>query len=398
MLRIGACACLTILIALAGLNRPSFAETAIVTRVEVSAEDDGRQSAVLEFTAAPDARLFVLRAPDRIALDLSDALPASEPLLESEGGLIESIRHGATGPDRYRYIFRPKSGVEARLRRASEDGGRPSYEILFSKTNGATVIAGEPRLQAAAETQPVVTHEDISDEAINRQTGFTIVIDPGHGGDDDGAIAKNGVMEKDVNLAAAKALRDALEESPGVRVVMTRERDEFVGLVERTEIARREKANLFISLHADSIRYKDLRGATIYTLSEKASDSLSLEIAANENAADRFGGDETNGEAPEVFDILADLTRRETVSYSEHFASSLLAKMRKSKIRFIKNPKRSAAFIVLKAPDVPSVLIELGFMSNAQDAKLLADDAWRTETMTTVAEAITSFYGIGTDG
>ncbi|MEN3791587.1 N-acetylmuramoyl-L-alanine amidase [Fulvimarina sp. MAC3] len=397
MLRIGACACLTILVAFAFELRPAAAETAIVTRVEIEAEQNGQQSAIFDFTTAPDARLFILRSPDRVALDLTDALPASEPLLKDGGGLIEGVRHGATGPDRYRYIFRPKSGVEARLLR-QEDGGAPAtYEIVFSKTNGATVVAGEPRLWAEADAQ-IVTHDDISDEAINRQTGFTIVIDPGHGGEDDGAVAKSGVMEKDINLAAAKVLRDVLEKNAGVRVVMTREKDEFVGLVERTEIARREKANLFISLHADSIRYKELRGATIYTLSEKASDSLSLEIAANENAADRFGGESYGEEAPEVFDILADLTRRETVSYSEHFASSLLARMRQSDIRFIKNPKRSAAFIVLKAPDVPSVLIELGFMSNAQDAKLLADETWRTEAMTTIAEAITSFYGIGKDG
>ena len=163
-------------------------------------------------------------------------------------------------------------------------------------------------------------------------------------------------------------------------------------------MAKRADCVDFISLHADSIRYKELRGATIYTLSERASDRLSLEIAANENEADRFGGANYDPEVPEVFDILADLTRRETVGYSEHFASSLLEKMKRSNIRMIKNPKRSAGFLVLKAPDVPSVLIEMGFMSNAEDAKLLSDESWRTKTMGTVAEAITEFYGIGQEG
>ncbi|EAU42567.1 n-acetylmuramoyl-l-alanine amidase protein [Fulvimarina pelagi HTCC2506] len=398
MLRNGARVCLTILVLSIVLILPAIAETAIVMRVELMAAEDGKQRVVLNFTTPPDARLFVLRSPDRIALDLRDALPAGEPILPDEMGLVESVIHGATGPHRYRYIFHPKSGVEARLSRVSGSESTSSYEITFSRTNGVTVVAGEPRLSQESAEPAVVTDGNDSETTIKQQPGFTIVIDPGHGGDDNGAIAKSGVMEKDINLAAAKTLRNVLEENPGIRVVLTREKDEFVGLMERTEIARHENANLFISLHADSIRYKDLRGATIYTLSDRASDSLSLEIAANENAADRFGGEEYAKEVPEVFDILADLTRRETVSYSEHFASSLLARMRKSDIRFIKNPKRSAAFIVLKAPDVPSVLVELGFMSNVEDARLLADETWRTETMTVMAEAIVAFYGIGTDG
>ncbi|MDY8110636.1 N-acetylmuramoyl-L-alanine amidase [Fulvimarina sp. 2208YS6-2-32] len=377
------------------LVKSAAAETAIVMRVEVQAGAADRQSVVLTFTSAPDARLVVLRSPDRIALDLTDALPASDPELPDESGLIESVRHGATGPDRYRYIFRPREGVEARLDRLTvPEGEGAAYEIRFSRSHGESVVAGKAQLGAKANADVAEGASAATSEAVGDGAEFTVVIDPGHGGEDNGAIAKNGAMEKDVNLAAAKALRDALSDNPNVRVVMTREEDVFVGLFERSRIARRENANLFISLHADSIRYENLRGATIYTLSERASDRLSLEIANNENAADRFGDAADLVEAPEVFDILSDLTRRETVGYSEHFAASLLSEMKRSNVRMIKNPKRSASFLVLKSPDVPSVLIELGFMSNDKDAKLLADEEWRRDTMKTIANAITAFYGL----
>ncbi|RFC62340.1 N-acetylmuramoyl-L-alanine amidase [Fulvimarina endophytica] len=397
MLRIVGSLLIFILASFASPADLARAETAIVTHVEIHPPVDGKQSAVFDFTSAPDARLVVLRFPDRIALDLRDALPAGDPEWDGGEGLIESVRHGATGPDRYRYIFRPRTGVEARLDRIdAESGAGARYEIVFAEA-AETVIAGEPRLSAQAGSEGKSARPASSEHAAASEHQFTVVIDPGHGGEDKGAVAKNGVMEKAVNLAAAKALRDALARQPGIRIVLTREEDVFVGLVERSEIARRENADLFISLHADSIRYDDLRGATIYTLSEKASDRLSLEIAANENAADRFGGADYAPDQPEIFDILADLTRRETVGYSEHFASALLERMRRSKIRLINNPKRSAGFMVLKSPDVPSVLIEMGFMSNASDAKLLADTKWRQEIMRTVADAIIGFYGLDRD-
>ena len=229
--------------------------------------------------------------------------------------------------------------------------------------------------------------------AVPQGRVLKVVLDAGHGGVDKGAVSKSGTLEKEINLAMALALRDALQARGDVEVTLTRDDDTFIPLEERAAIGRRERADLFISIHADSIRYADLRGATVYTLSETASDELSREIAASENAADRFAGEEWQRDEPTVFDILLDLTRRETVSFSEHFASSLVRDLRREDIRLINRPKRSAGFKVLTAPDVPSVLVELGFLSNREDEKLLTDAAWRKDTAAAIARAVMDFFG-----
>ncbi|SMC53649.1 N-acetylmuramoyl-L-alanine amidase [Fulvimarina manganoxydans] len=377
---------------LACLPQSASAETAVVTAVDIMKASDGEQVIRFEFTTAPAARLILLKHPDRIALDFSDAIPAVEPNGTDAATLIETLRHGATGPERYRYLLTPSRPVEASLVDVGAPAGRPTYELRLSESGADTAIVGanaiSPNVTEANARATGVT----AGEATGEGHHFTIVIDPGHGGVDNGAIGENGVKEKDINLAAAKSLRDSLETVSSIRVVLTREDDRFIALGERTAFAQKKDADLFISLHADSIRYHGLRGATIYTLSNRASDALSREIVENENAADQYGAPDLAAEAPEVFDILLDLTRRETVGYSEHFATALLEDFRKAGIRLINNPKRSAGFRVLKAPDVPSVLVEMGFLSNEKDAELLMSEAWREKTMGTLAHSIISFY------
>ncbi len=146
-----------------------------------------------------------------------------------------------------------------------------------------------------------------------------------------------------------------------------------------------------VSLHADSIRYKDLRGATVYTLSEKASDSLSRELADVENSADRFAGPEWDQDAPEIHDILVDLVRRETEALSEHFAIRLVSDLRTGEIRLINNPKRSAGFRVLRAPDVPSILLEMGYLSNPDDEQDLKSAEWQKRLARLLARSIADF-------
>ena len=194
-----------------------------------------------------------------------------------------------------------------------------------------------------------------------------------------------------MNLAFALSLRDALAKDPKVRVLLTREDDRFIPLTERSEIARRAKADLFVSMHADSIRYRDIRGATVYTLSEKASDTLSLEIADSENSADRFAGPEWRaGKTGGLRHSRRPHTTRDD-SFSEHFAAELVEAFDDHKIRLIKNPKRSAGFRVLMAPDVPSVLVEIGYLSNAEDEKLLLKKDWREDTTSAISRAVLDF-------
>jgi N-acetylmuramoyl-L-alanine amidase len=220
-----------------------------------------------------------------------------------------------------------------------------------------------------------------------------IVLDPGHGGIDNGAVAANGVMEKDIVLEFTTELRDQLERSGKYRVVMTRTDDSFIPLVDRVRMARIRQAALFVSIHADAVKKGEgeVQGATIYTLSETASDAEAGRLAETENRADVIAGIDMSHEPGDVADILIDLAQRETKAFSLHFAKTLVGDIKKV-ARMHKNPMKSAGFKVLKAPDVPAVLIELGYVSSKDDLKQLTSGAWRTKTAGAIGQAIDNFF------
>jgi N-acetylmuramoyl-L-alanine amidase len=221
-----------------------------------------------------------------------------------------------------------------------------------------------------------------------------VVIDPGHGGVDNGTQASTGEAEKTLVLDFAKALRDRIEKSGKFRVVMTRDDDTFIPLGDRVKIARANMASLFVSIHADALpkREGDAQGATVYTLSDKASDAEAEKLAEAENKADAIAGVNLTEEPAEVADILIELTQRETRTFSNRFARTLVNEM-KSVARMHKRPLKSAGFRVLKAHDVPSVLVELGYVSNKDDLHHLVSESWRSRTVGSVAQAIDVFLG-----
>ena len=218
-----------------------------------------------------------------------------------------------------------------------------------------------------------------------------IVIDPGHGGVDPGAIGRSGVLEKDITLRTARTLKRRLERSGRYRVVLTRDRDVFIRLRDRIAVARRHDADLFVSLHADSIRRAGIRGLSVYTLSEKASDKEAAELADNENKADLIAGIDLSAETPEVTDILIDLAQRETMNESVRFAAELVQELRRV-TKLLRKTHRFAGFAVLKAPDIPSVLIEMGFLSNRQDERALRQEGYRARIADSVAQAIDRYF------
>ena len=203
-----------------------------------------------------------------------------------------------------------------------------------------------------------------------------VVLDPGHGGVDPGAISVTGAFEKDLTLAMARVVRDQLTASGRYRVVMTRDSDVFLRLRDRVAKAREAGAELFISLHADSIGSSDVRGMSIYSLSENASDREAATLAARENRADALDGINLTAENDEVVNILISLAQRDTMNQSRRFANMLVKEMGRQN-RLVPRPHRSAGFAVLTAPDIPSVLIELGYLSSPQDAKLLGQTEHR---------------------
>jgi N-acetylmuramoyl-L-alanine amidase len=219
------------------------------------------------------------------------------------------------------------------------------------------------------------------------------VIDPGHGGPDSGTKGLDGQDEKDVVLAFAHKLRQTIEKNGKLRVAMTRRDDTFIPLAERVRIARQLKASLFISIHADSVPRSEgfAEGASVYTLSEHASDAEAGRLAETENKSDIIAGVDLSAEPDDVANILIDLAQRETKTFSIQFARTVIGDIKPVAPLHL-HPVKSAGFIVLKAPDVPSVLVELGYMSTRRDLKNLVSSEWQTRTADAMALAVDDFF------
>ena len=217
-----------------------------------------------------------------------------------------------------------------------------------------------------------------------------IVIDPGHGGIDPGSTSGR-IFEKHITLAAAREMKKYLESLGRYKVFLTRTKDMFIRLRKRRTIARNYKADLFVSLHADAIRNKNIRGLSIYTLSEKASDREAAYLAEQENKSDLIAGIDLSNESKEVANILIDLAQRETMNESSRLAYELVKYIRKFS-RTLSNAHRFAGFAVLKSPDVPSILIEMGFLSNRRDEKVLSNPASRAKLARVIGDAIDFYF------
>ncbi len=225
----------------------------------------------------------------------------------------------------------------------------------------------------------------------------TIVIDPGHGGIDPGASAPDGVAEKDIVFAFAKTFKAAMERTGHYNVVLTRATDTFVPLEQRVKIARDNKADLFLVIHADTLtgpllQRSAVRGMTIYTVSDKASDAEAEALAQKENRADIIAGVDLGGKTPEISSVLINLAQRESRAEALKFAGRAIAEAR-SETNITSQPMRSAAFVVLKAPDVASVLIELGYLSNSLDEAQLTSEDWRGKMSAAFTRAVDAFFG-----
>ncbi len=356
------------------------------------AGDATHMRVVVDFDREPDVRWLLLRSPDRMVIDLPATRFFLDPKAVKAQGLVKQVRYGAVDHNASRIVLVGKGPfVVDRLDiLENEKGG--GYRVV-AELSAASDREFEEALAVQAQTTGSTVSTDKSDRVAPAEAAarrFTIVIDPGHGGVDGGAESANGTIEKNVTLAFANELREKLGASGKYDLFLTREGDEFLRLDERVRIARQHGADLFISIHADTIKLKGIRGATVYTVSDKASDAESQALADRENLSDQLAGIEIEEESPEVTDILVDLIRRETHSFSMRFANTLVGKLSNS-VGLINNPHRYAGFRVLKAPDVPSVLIELGYLSNAKDEALMLDADWRGKAAQSIADAVAHF-------
>ncbi len=350
---------------------------------------------VVEFDREPDVQWFLLRGPHRLVIDLPDSGFAFDSEALEPRGLVTNIRYGKLDEQHSRIIVEAKGPFAVErvdvIANETSPGFRMVADIVAASQDDFDAALAEQAATtgsaaAAASTGPVEAAAKADEDE------FVLVIDPGHGGIDGGAEGVSGTQEKDVTLTFSRELRDALEAQPGMAVFLTRDDDRFLRLDERVRIARQHGADLFISIHADTIRYESIRGATVYTISERASDAVAKAAADRENLADSVAGVHVAEENREVADILVDLMRRETHGFSVSFARSLIGEMSDT-VELIKNPHRSAGFRVLRAPDVPSVLVELGYLSNSKNEAQLLDAGWRAKVVTSMKDAILGFAG-----
>ncbi|MBW8284380.1 MAG: N-acetylmuramoyl-L-alanine amidase [Rhizobium sp.] len=356
--------------------------------------DRARTRIVLEFDRKPEIAVRYIARPDRIVVDLpSTVFTFPEADLEARG-LFRDIRYGSMDADSARLVLtadRPARLVASEVK-ANESG--EGYRLVLdaemvSQQDFEKLVKDQTWMTASVDTTATAQRGDrIAQSEPAAPGAFVIAIDAGHGGIDAGATgAATKTQEKEITLAFAKALFDRLKGEPGIEAFLVREGDEFLSLSERVTIARQRGANLLISFHADTLRQGNIRGATVYTISDKASDRMAADLAERENLSDAVGGVSETGEPAEVSDILLDLTRRETQAFSISMADSVVRSF-EGQVALINNPHRYAGFRVLQAHDVPSILLELGFLSNKEDEKLLLDPAWRVKIADLLATAI----------
>ena len=368
------------------------------------AGDSKQTRFVLDLDKAIQFSAFALADPYRVVVDMPQVRFQLAAGVGTAGrGLVKAFRYGLVMPGGSRIVFDltgPAKIANSYLLDAA-NGQPPRLVLELEEVDRTTFVQSlkaesrpelRPAIASAADIAAAAEAAAASKPASPPDLRPVVVIDPGHGGIDNGTQAR-GESEKNLVLGFGLALRDRIEKSGKYRVVMTRTDDTFIPLADRVRIARNQSAALFVSIHADALprREGDAQGATIYTLSDRASDAEAERLAEAENKADAIGGVNLTEEPTEVADILIDLAQRETRTFSNRFARLLMGEM-KSTVRMHKHPLKSAGFKVLKAPDVPSVLIELGYVSNKGDLDHLVSDNWRARTVGSMAQAIDTFF------
>lgn len=384
------------------LPRPALALD--IEAVRFGAHPD-KTRLVIELSESADFRTFTLADPDRVVVDLPGfnwRVPG-----RVQNGLVTNARTGQLQAGIDRLVFdlaRPVTILSAFL--LPRSNGLPDRLVIdLQPVSTAAAAANRDKIHGTLDTS-----EGRSAASGNTRTAGQfgaplparkpagaatkplIMIDAGHGGQDPGATAGRGRYEKHVTLAMARELKRQLEATGRYKAKLTRDTDKFIKLAERVKIGQRAGADLFLSLHADSIDKPGVRGASVYTLSNTASDAQTARLAARENKADAIGGVDLSHEDKDVANILINLAMRDTMNQSKFFANTLVTHLARGQIKLLPNAHRYAGFAVLKAPDIPSVLIEVGFMSNKQEADALLSDSYRRKVAAAIKSGIESYF------
>jgi N-acetylmuramoyl-L-alanine amidase len=357
--------------------------------------DEKRTRFIVDVSKNVSLTAFTLADPYRVVVDIPQVAFQFPPKTGENGrGLVKAFRYGLVMPGGSRIVIDTKGPVRVDKAFVLDPiDSQPARIVLDLVSVDRETFMRTLALENRAR-RPEEPKKGDRDGAKPGDQRPLVMLDPGHGGIDHGTTAASGEMEKTIVLEFALLLRDKLEKSGKYRVALTRTDDRFVPLAERVQLARAQGAGLFLSIHADALAKHegDARGAAVYTLSETASDAEAARLAEAENKADVIAGVDLSAEPNEVADILIDLAQRETKHFSVHFAKTLVGEL-KTSARLHKHPLKSAGFRVLKAPDVPSVLLELGYVTSRQDLKLLTSESWRARAAGSIVQAVHTFFG-----
>ncbi len=373
---------------------PAWAQMPEVTGVRAGENGDSTRF-VLDLTGPVEFDVFTLDDPDRVVIDFTEvawSLPSDSHQLET--GLIDGFRYGLFDVGHSRIVLDTKGNVGVRSAFLLEPSGNFGYRFVLDLEAGSATFDD---VVAAVEPETVFVAPEWDGPPLPaikpHPDRWIIVVDAGHGGVDPGAIGVSGTREKNITLTAAFDLKALLEATGRYHVVLTRDDDTFLRLGDRVSLARSAGADLFISIHADSIADASVHGAGVYTLSETASDKEADQLAQQENKADLIAGVDFINVAYDAVttNILIDLAQRETKNASSNFARLLTDELNQA-VDLRGNAHRFAGFRVLKAPDVPSVLVEMGYLSNATEERNMLDEAFRLRFMSAVVDAVDAFF------
>src|ERR1700733_13298142 len=392
MARTGRLAALTVFMLMGtplqtGLAGEAGAPVAVGARLS---QDENGAKLVFDLSRQVEASASALASPDRIVIDLPEVSFQVDSSVSRLGALpnvllVRGFRFGPLTPGKSRVVIDlERAACPAMVSSRSIVEGEPAARLTielkacdrsaFAALVRSSAISTTSALPAATLSQPV------------------IVLDPGHGGLDSGARGLRGLQEKTLVFDFCAELKRQLDKTKRYSIVMTRYGDQYVDLDDRVAIAREASASLFISVHADTLSEDaNVSGSTVYTAADRASDAEAARIAARENADGKRPSAASRPGNPDVADILFDLKRRETRTYAHIFSRGLIESL-KAATRLNHNPERSAGFVVLKAPEFPSVLVELGYLSNAQDVQSLASPAWRAKAAGAMVNAVDAFF------
>lgn len=369
------------------------AAPAKLSQIRLGRQDDKTVRVVAHLDNKNPCRIFTLQNPARVVLDFENTVLDKSCVEKTPPatGFIKETRLGEPLPKQARIVLETADVpvFNEGFYLAPNPTEKEWRFVLDLKLDGSVSVQTN---DSASVLMPISASTQSQKPAQNKKFEKPlIVLDPGHGGTDPGAISASGKYEKNLTLQMAKDTKKALEKTGKYRVLLTRDTDKALALRERIRFAHKYEADLFISIHADSAKNKNAKGLSVYTISERASDREAQLLAERENKADIILGIDLSNELPEVSNILIDLAKRDTMDKSAHYANLLVKQMRRN-VTLVPNAHRFAGFVVLKSPSIPSVLIEIGYLSNRQEEKLLQKSCYRAKLANSITEAVNAYF------